>query len=144
MNRSYLFITLLFIFCLDVSAAEHLTNNSNAVQVSDYLKVMFGLVFVIGLFLGSTYLFKRFGNGSMVGRGQLSIVDGLHLGNRERLVLVEVKGKQILLAITPGGINKIDSIDVIHSDQTLSDSEKEALNSLCSSSPSQTVEAGNA
>ncbi|NOG58946.1 MAG: flagellar biosynthetic protein FliO [Proteobacteria bacterium] len=78
--------------------------------MSDYFKVLFGLVFVIALFLISTFLFKRYGNASMTGRGQIRLVDGLHLGNRERLVLIEIKDKQILLSITPGQINKIDTI----------------------------------
>lgn len=141
-QKSILFIILLLFFCLNVNAAEPLSTSSSAVETSDYFKVLFGLVFVIGLFLGSTYLFKRFGNGSMVGRGQLSIVDGLHLGNRERLVLVEVKDKQILLAITPGGINKLDSIDVVSSAEKLPESE--LLNPPTQNNQSQTEEAINA
>ncbi len=105
-------LILLFFVCINVSAAEHTTISPGVINTSDYFKVLFGLAAVIALFLFSTFLFKRFGNASMTGRGQLRLIDGLHLGNRERLVLVELKNKQILLSITPGQINKLDTIDV--------------------------------
>ncbi len=107
-----IFISSLFFICINVGAAEQINSPSSAINMTDYFKVMLGLVFVIALFLLSTYLFKRFGNGPMAGRGQMRLIDGLHLGNRERLVLVEIKNKQILLSITPGQINKLDTIDV--------------------------------
>jgi flagellar protein FliO/FliZ len=111
-GKQYFFIILLFLVCINVGAAEHSVNSTPAIETSDYFKVLLGLVFVIALFLLSTVLFKRFGNASMTGRGQLRLVDGLHLGNRERLVLIELKDKQILLSITPGQINKLDTITI--------------------------------
>jgi len=111
-GKQYFFIILLFFVCINVGAAEQSINSTAAIDTSDYFKVLLGLVFVIALFLLSSFLFKRFGNASMTGRGQIRLVDGLHLGNRERLVLVELKDKQILLSITPGQINKLDTIDI--------------------------------
>ncbi len=111
-GKQYFFIILLFFICINVGAAEHPISSTAAIDTLDYFKVLLGLVFVIALFLLSSFLFKRFGNASMTGRGQIRLVDGLHLGNRERLVLVELKDKQILLSITPGQINKLDTIDV--------------------------------
>ncbi len=143
-GKHFLLITLLFIFSIDVSAAEQFTTPSSAVEASDYFKVMLGLVFVIALFLASTFLFKRFGNGSMTGRGQLRIVDGLHLGNRERLLLVELKGKQILLAITPGRINKLDTVAVLSSEEELSDQALDVDHSPTPTNQSQSVEVTNA
>lgn len=60
--------------------------------------------------MASTYLFKRYGNGPMLAKGQMKIVDGLHISHKERLVLVELQGRQLLLAITPGSITKIDTL----------------------------------
>ena len=108
---------ILFI-CNNIQAAEHITRSSSAINTADYIKVLLGLVFVIALFLISSHLFKRYGNGSMTGRGQIRLVDGLHLGNRERLVLVELKDKQILLSVTPGQINKLDTITITPAEET--------------------------
>ena len=108
-----LILGLLFLFyCSNLYAAEPLTASSAAINMSDYFKVLFGLIFVIALFLVCTFLFKRYGNSSITGRGQIRLVDGLHLGSRERLVLVEIKDKQILLSITPGQINKLDTVNI--------------------------------
>lgn len=120
--KKYFFLTgLLFVFCVDVSSAELVNNQSEAINITDYVKVLAGLLFVIALFLASTFLFKRFGNGPMLGRGQLRVIDGLHIGSRERLMLVECNGKQILLAITPGKINRIDTMDAVTTNEGLSD-----------------------
>lgn len=117
-NFSISVVLFLLIFCaFDVYAAEALNNASNTIGISDYLKAILGLAFVIGLFLLSTFLFRRYGSGPMLGRGQLKIIDGLHIGNRERLMLVDIKGKQILLAVTPGKITKLDTLDKVVSTQ---------------------------
>lgn len=109
-KRVLLSSLLLFLFS-HAYADSHVSVSSSAINMADYFKVVFGLVFVIALFLGSTFLFKRYGNTSMTGRGQIHLVDGLHLGNRERLVLIELNDKQILLSVTPGQVNKLDTID---------------------------------
>jgi flagellar protein FliO/FliZ len=111
-GKQYFFIIFLLFICFNVNATEHIVNSSAAIEISDYLKVLLGLLFVIALFLLSTFLFKRFGNTGMTGRGQLRLIDGLHLGSRERLVLVELEDKQILLSITPGQVNKLHTMDI--------------------------------
>ena len=108
--KRLLLTAILILACSPLLAADHV-NATPAINMSDYFKVFIGLVFVIALFLGSTILFKRYGNSSMTGRGQIKLVDGLHLGNRERLVLVELNEKQILLSITPGHITKLDTLE---------------------------------
>ena len=111
-------VGLLCLVCINSQAAEQITNSVSVIGATDYFKVLLGLVFVIALFLVSSYLFKRYGNGPMIGRGQLRLVDGLHLGNRERLVLVELNNKQILLSITPGQISKLDTVAITPSEET--------------------------
>ena len=111
-SKQYCLGILLFLVCVSCGAAEQIAATSSAINAFDYFKVLLGLVFVIGLFLLSTFLYRRYGNGPMTGRGQLRLIDGLHLGSRERLVLVEIKDKQILLSITPGQITKLQTMDV--------------------------------
>ena len=95
---------------LQVNAAEPLANSGSGVTLTAYVKVILGLLFVLGLFILSAWLFRRFGNGPMLAKGQMKIVDGLHISNKERLILVDIKGKQLLLAITPGQITKLDTL----------------------------------
>ena len=132
---AFLSVSFLLAFSLNLNAAETLGNSTNSIGHAYYLKAVLGLAFVIALFLLSTFLFKRFGNGPMLGQGQLRVVDGLHIGNRERLMLVEVKDKQILLAITPGKISKLDVLDKVNSANE-SDSKLEVVSSSQSSGKS--------
>ena len=110
MKARFLILLSLLCLALPITAAEPLASSAHTVTMTAYVKVILGLLFVIGLFLFSTWLFKRYGNGPMLARGQMKIIDGLHISNKERLVLVDVKGKQLLLAITPGNITKLDTL----------------------------------
>jgi len=125
LKKLFCLAALLFFFCLDASAAELVKTPAETIGLTDYFKVLLGLLFVISLFLLSTFLFKRFNSGPMLGRGQLRVIDGLHLGSRERLMLVELKGKQHLLAITPGKINRIYTVDAEPSEEDVADASLE-------------------
>jgi len=86
------------------------SNKVNAVSFSELVNVFVGLIFVLGVFLLITHGFKHFSGGRSHNRGNLKIVDGLHIGSRERLLIVECFNQQILLAITPGRIQKLQTL----------------------------------
>ena len=72
---------------------------------------MFGAVFtlllVLGLIIGLGWLLKRLpGSGFRPAEG-MKLVASLNVGARERLVVVEVNGQQLLLGVTAGGINTL-------------------------------------
>lgn len=71
------------------------------------LSVTLGLLAIIGLIFALSLFVKRFGTGSFAGNGQLKILSSLPLGTRERIVLVDVAGQQLLLGITPTAINTL-------------------------------------
>lgn len=71
------------------------------------LNVTLGLLAIIGLIFALSLFVKRFGTGSFAGNGQLKILSSLPLGTRERIVLVDVAGQQLLLGITPTAINTL-------------------------------------
>ncbi len=68
-----------------------------------------GLILVLGLILGLAWLLKRMPG---VGLGlrandQLRVVTSLSVGTKERLLVVEVGGEQLLVGVTAGGINTL-------------------------------------
>ena len=80
---------------------------------SSLLAIILSLAFVIALAWGTLWLLKRFQDGSF---GRLSGADAgprlrfekaLPVGPRERLVLVEVEGEQMLLGVTAHSITPI-------------------------------------
>lgn len=79
--------------------------------VSSLLSVFVGLLFILGLILALAWFVKRIGQGGMTANNHLRIVASLPLGTRERLALVDVGGKQILLGLTPQNINTLYVFD---------------------------------
>lgn len=68
-----------------------------------------GLLLVLGLILGLAWLLKRMPG---VGLGlrandQLRVVSSLSVGTKERLLVVEVGGEQLLVGVSAGSINTL-------------------------------------
>lgn len=84
------------------------------------VQVLLGLMFVLALVFAAAWLLKRVGQGTFTGSGHMNIVATLPMGTRERIVLVDVGGQQILLGITATTINTLHAFDepVITRDDT--------------------------
>lgn len=86
--------------------------SSAIVSSADILQWLLALSLVLAIFGGLVWLLRKSGAGlSFSAKSQLAIVGGLSLGMRERLVLVRVGEKQLLLGVTPGRIDKLLELD---------------------------------
>lgn len=74
---------------------------------SHLLNVTLGLAAIIGLIFILSAFVKRFGSGTFATNSQLKIVSSMPLGTRERIVLIDAGGQQLLLGITPTSINTL-------------------------------------
>lgn len=77
----------------------------------DIATVVLGLAFVLLLIFGSAWLIKRLGAVPSAASGAIKIVAVLPVGSRERITLVEVGGKQLLLGVTPTQITTLHTFD---------------------------------
>lgn len=81
--------------------------------LSSLLAIFLSLAFVIALAWGTLYLLKRFQDGSFGKLGgaqdgrELRFIRALPIGPRERLVLVEVDGEEMLLGVTAHSISQL-------------------------------------
>lgn len=71
------------------------------------LSVTLGLAAIIVLIFVLSAFVKRFGSGTFSGNSQLKILSSMPLGTRERIVLIDAGGQQLLLGITPTSINTL-------------------------------------
>ncbi|HSC67310.1 MAG TPA: flagellar biosynthetic protein FliO [Cellvibrio sp.] len=71
------------------------------------LNVTLGLSAIIALIFALSFFVKRFGSGSFSANTQLKIISSMPLGTRERIVLIDAAGQQLLLGITPTNINTL-------------------------------------
>lgn len=70
-----------------------------------------GLALILILIYGLSWFVKRFAQGGFMQTSSIKMLASLPLGTRERLMLVEVGGKQILLGVTAAQINSLHVFD---------------------------------
>ena len=68
------------------------------------------LVLVIALILGLAWLLKRMPGSGFRQNDQLRLVASTAVGAKERLVVVDVAGQQLLLGVTAGGITRLHTL----------------------------------
>lgn len=106
MKRTHLLPALLVcLLARSAGAAEAMPSITEGL-----LQMLIGLAVVVGLLLGSLWLIKRISAPGGAARG-MKIVGGLALGPRERVVLIEVADKVLVLGITAAGINTLHTLE---------------------------------
>ncbi|NOX76116.1 MAG: flagellar biosynthetic protein FliO [Gammaproteobacteria bacterium] len=75
------------------------------------IQTTLGLLFIVLLILGAAWAVKRFGHFNVGAQGQLKVVGGVSLGQRERAVLLQVGEKQLVVGVTQGHIQTLLVLD---------------------------------
>ena len=73
-------------------------------------QVVFGLLVVLGLLVGALWFLKRMGGGRFAPGSVVKIVGGVSVGNRERVMVVEVADQWIVIGVAPGRVNTLASM----------------------------------
>ncbi len=74
------------------------------------LQVVFGLLVVLGLLAGALWFLKRMGGGRFAPGSVVKIVGGVSVGNRERVMVVEVADQWIVIGVAPGQVSTLASM----------------------------------
>ncbi|MGY6277679.1 flagellar biosynthetic protein FliO [Methylomonas sp. MgM2] len=92
---------------------ENLQRQTKAgvVSYADVLQWMLSLGAVLLIFGLFVWMLRKAGQFSIHGKSDLAIIAGLSLGMREKLVLVKVGKKQLLLGVTPGRVDKLMELE---------------------------------
>jgi flagellar protein FliO/FliZ len=96
------------------ASAQTGTAHTSAAQASllnQVLQLGLGLLLVVGLILVMGYLMRRVGPLAPQGGQNIRLISALPMGPRDRLLLIDVGGKQILLGASPGRINTLHVFD---------------------------------
>ncbi len=84
------------------------TNPANPVIA--LLKMLLALAVVLGLLWGFAALLKRFQAPSLQAKSGLKLVSTFSLGQREKLVVVQVGEEQLLLGVTSSAISNLHTL----------------------------------
>jgi flagellar protein FliO/FliZ len=76
-------------------------------SASQLASLLGGLVLILVLIYGLSWFVKRFSQGGFMQNPNMKIISAMPLGTRERLMLVDVGGKQLLLGVTATQINTL-------------------------------------
>jgi flagellar protein FliO/FliZ len=75
--------------------------------------LLLSLVAVVAVILIAGMLFKRLGGGSLLAPAWMRPVAQLSLGARERLVVIDLNGKWLVLGVTSAAINLLTTIEPV-------------------------------
>ncbi len=101
------------------------TASDNLMQDSLF-DLIVSMLIVVSLIVAVVWLLRKMpGMQRGVGRN-LRFIDGLNVGQKERVVLVEVAGERILLGVASGSVNLLKIMPVLEQDSNnTAESEKE-------------------
>jgi flagellar protein FliO/FliZ len=76
----------------------------------DLFKVLGGLILVLAMMAGAAWLLKRFGLAKAASGSTIKIVGGVSVGNRERVLVLEVADQWIVVGVAPGRVSSIATL----------------------------------
>lgn len=79
-------------------------------SASYLMKLTGGLLLVVAVIFILAWLVKRLNLTQHSQNSALKVVAGLSLGTRDRIVVLQVGGEQVLLGLTPGRIEKLHTL----------------------------------
>ncbi len=95
----------------DVEPASPGRSLTEPVGLGDYLRMFAGLAVILVLIAGMAWTMRRMGRFSAGAQGALRIVAGLSLGQRDRVVLLQVGKEQILVGVSQAGVRRLHKLE---------------------------------
>ncbi|WP_256207889.1 flagellar biosynthetic protein FliO [Nitrosomonas sp. Nm166] len=81
------------------------------ISTESTLQTMGGLLLVLAIIGGITWLLKRFALIPTPVTGVLKIIAATGVGQRERIVVVEIDNTWLILGVAPGRVDKLHTMD---------------------------------
>ena len=78
--------------------------------IGGMFQVLLGLAVVLALMVGAAWFLKRMGVAGKTSGGVARVVGGVSVGNRERVMVVEVADQWIVIGVAPGRVNALSTL----------------------------------
>lgn len=89
----------------DIGNAPQLLSAGYLMQVVGSLAIVFGAVVLMAIVV------KRMNRSPSTGRASLSVMGSTNVGTREKVVLINAAGQQILVGVAPGNVRTLHVFD---------------------------------
>ena len=83
----------------------------SVITTESTLQMMGGLLLVLAIIGGITWLLKRFSLISTAAAGVVKVVAATGVGQKERVVVVEIDNTWLVLGVAPGQVSKLHTMD---------------------------------
>lgn len=111
-NRYWIFLGLIFPFhVLAETGKPNYVPPPAVISTESTLQMMGGLLLVLAIIGGIAWLLKRFALIPVTTTGAMKIVAATAVGQRERVVIVEIDHTWLVLGVAPGRINKLHTMN---------------------------------
>ncbi|MFQ5469314.1 MAG: flagellar biosynthetic protein FliO [Gammaproteobacteria bacterium] len=115
----------LLVFSLPVIAIEG-TINSNGGQdpaglANAFQKVGLSLFLVVMVIIAAAWLLRRYGKFNHTVNGNLKIISGLSVGQKEKIVIVQAGKSQLLLGVAPGRVQTLHVFEECVSEEKINE-----------------------
>ena len=81
------------------------------VSATQYLQMVLGLLLVLAVIFGLAWLIRRMGQFTAPVSGQLRVLGGVSVGQREKVVVVQIADTQLVVGVAPGQVNTLHVFD---------------------------------
>lgn len=85
------------------------------------LQMLVGLLLVLAVIAAVAWLLKRFALNPGTATGTIKVIAGTAVGQRERVVLVEISGTWLVLGVAPGQVRTLHTMPKAHDEQTVNE-----------------------
>jgi flagellar protein FliO/FliZ len=103
-------VVTLLLGCCALPASATTPANVSPVSDGGMLQVMLGLGLVLAVIAGGAWLLRRFGGMARGPASVVKVIGGSAVGQRERVVLVEVGDTWLVVGVAPGNVTALHSM----------------------------------
>jgi len=107
----HLFLIVLFLIPSFAFAEDKKISLMEPLSIGSVIQVFAGLAAVLLLFGGLVFVLKRMGGFRAAQGGKMYVVEGVSISTRDRVLLMQVGEKQVLIGVSPNGISPIKVFD---------------------------------
>jgi len=94
-----------------VESKEISSLSNEPIGAGNYIQMFFGLFIIVALIFGMAWFMRRMGSISGMSSGNLKVLGGISVGQRERVVLVQAGETQLLVGVAPGAVRTLHVLD---------------------------------
>lgn len=85
--------------------------NHSQIGVTNYLQMILGLIGIVAFIFAIAWIIKRTGTLNPTHSNNLKVVAGLNVGQREKIIVVQVMDQQLLVGVTQTNIQLLSKLE---------------------------------